>query len=299
MNSRKRYDLAIAYRIYPGLSKNPAFYRGKWDLFRDCILSFRESLVGLHAKVWAILDGCPASYEAFLRSMFSSSDLEILHEPGIGNQRTFARQMEVLGTQEEADLVYFAEDDYLYCPEGMAELVDFHQSNSEVHYSSPYDHPGYYSGPKRLPLDQHIIRFHGRRHWRTAVCNTCSFLTSRSILRQDWQTIGTFALRNTDMGMWMSLTKRFIFSPSFLLNGWQGDRLMLRSWIRCWRLGWKPNLLGPQRRLWSPMPALATHLEEACLAPGCDWHHISERALTLREGLSHGNSSSGDGRKSK
>jgi hypothetical protein len=283
MMRKRKYDLAVAYRMYPRLSGKPAFYHEKWDLARDGVFSFRQSLNGLRAKLWAILDGCPDSYEAFVRSIFPSSDLTVIREPGIGNQKTFAKQVELLRTQNEAELVYFAEDDYLYQPEAMTELVDFHRTNSHVHYSSPYDHPGYYDGPNRLPLDRHTIRFHGRRHWRTAVCNTCTFLTSSDVLQQDWKTINTYSQHNSDMGMWMSLTRRFILSPSFLLRGWRGDRLMLRIWSRCWRLGWKSNLLGPSRMLWSPMPALATHLEGTFLAPGCNWHGVHQHAQALRE----------------
>jgi hypothetical protein len=283
MTTRKRYDLAVAYRMYPGLSGKPAFYDEKWDLARDSILSFRQSLNGLRTRFWAILDGCPDYYEAFMRSIFPSPDLTIIREPGIGNQKTFARQMELLASQDESDIVYFAEDDYLYQPEAMAELVDFQRSNSDVDYSSPYDHPGFYDGPNRLPLDRHFIRFHGQRHWRTAVCNTCTFLTSRDVLREDWRSINTYVQRNYDMGMWMSLTKWFLFSPCFLLRAWRGDRLMMRIWIRCWRVGWRSNLLGPRRMLWSPMPALATHLERAFLAPGCNWHHVHQHAHALRE----------------
>jgi hypothetical protein len=281
--TRLRYDLAVAYRIYPGLSGRPAFYHEKWDLARDCILSFRQSLNGLRVKLWFVLDGCPDTYELFLRSNFPSTDLVFIREPGIGNQKTFAKQMDLLGSQNESDLVYFAEDDYLYQPEAITELVDFHRSNSDVDYSSPYDHPGYYDGPKRLPLDRHFIRFYGRRHWRTAPCNTCTFLTSRDILREDWKRINTYVQRNYDMGMWMSLTKWFLFSPSFLLRAWCSNRLMMRIWVRCWRVGLRSNLFGPRRMLWSPMPSLATHLERAFLAPGCNWHDARQGANFLRE----------------
>ena len=79
-------DLAIAYRIYPGVSKTPAFFStDKFKLSEMCLRSFRGALGGLKVKVWALLDGCPPEYENLFRGIFMSSELEILSSNKIGN----------------------------------------------------------------------------------------------------------------------------------------------------------------------------------------------------------------------
>jgi hypothetical protein len=53
-------DLAVAYRIYPRVSKSHAFFSAdKFRLSKMCLDSFRGALGGLRVKVWALLDGCP------------------------------------------------------------------------------------------------------------------------------------------------------------------------------------------------------------------------------------------------
>ena len=47
-------DLAIAYRIYPGISKIPPIYSDdKFKLSELCLRSFKQSLGGLRVKIWA------------------------------------------------------------------------------------------------------------------------------------------------------------------------------------------------------------------------------------------------------
>ena len=65
MTARYTHDLAVAYRIYPSVSR-PAlglpFSDDKYRLSEICLHSFKESLGSLRVKVWAILDGCPPEY---------------------------------------------------------------------------------------------------------------------------------------------------------------------------------------------------------------------------------------------
>src|ERR1700683_3904958 len=83
---RQMIDLAIAYRIYPGISKSPAFFpTDKFKLSEMCLWSFKKALGGLRVKIWALLDGCPPEYETLFRETFQSDDLEILWLDKIGN----------------------------------------------------------------------------------------------------------------------------------------------------------------------------------------------------------------------
>ena len=148
MTSQRPYDLAVAYRIYPKIAKCALplpFGADKYRLSKACLQSFRESLGPLRVKVWALLDNCPKQYEEHFFEYFHAPDLVILNLNGEGNQATFARQINILLNQTDADLVYFAEDDYLYLPGQFPPMVEFMVQNSDVDFVSPFDHRDYYT----------------------------------------------------------------------------------------------------------------------------------------------------------
>src|ERR1039458_534654 len=98
-------DLAVAYRIYPGVSKSPAFFStDKFRLSEMCLHSFKRALGGLRVKIWALLDGCPPEYEALFRDTFRSNDLEILSLNKIGNLATFSLQIDLLTDRKSTRL---------------------------------------------------------------------------------------------------------------------------------------------------------------------------------------------------
>ena len=83
-------------------------------------------------------------------------------------------------------------------------------------------------------------------------------MTTPQTLRQ---TLPAFRLYPTlgDYGMWLAIThKRRCHA------GWRQTLAFYRR--TPWRL-----LLGPSRTLWSPIPALATHMVAAGLSPAVDW----------------------------
>ena len=101
-------DLAVAYRIYPGVSKSPAFFStDKYKLSEMCLHSFKRALGGLRMKIWALLDGCPPEYEALFRQTFQSSELEILPLNKIGNLATFSLQIDILNNSDTSSLCVF------------------------------------------------------------------------------------------------------------------------------------------------------------------------------------------------
>ena len=111
------YDLAVAYRIYPKVSKPSLglpFSDDKLRLAEICLRSFKASLGGLRVKIWAILDGCPESFADLFRKYFDPDDLVLVPLPSVGNHATFGKQIDILLNQTDSDFVYFAEDDYVY-----------------------------------------------------------------------------------------------------------------------------------------------------------------------------------------
>lgn len=260
-------DLAIAYRVYPGVSRTPAAWSDdKLKLAAYCLSSFKQSLGPLRVKIWALLDGCPTSYEALFRHYFNPGELEVVNLDRIGNQATFAMQLDLLSQQTESDLVYFAEDDYVYAPNALVEMVEFMRSNPDADFVTAYDHSGNYDLP--IYRERHLIRPFGGRHWRTSTATCLTFLARRTSLLRARHTFATYARRNDDGSLWMSITRKLgLLNPA--VYGCDGS--IFKLWLKAWYWGWRQIFFGGTLRLWGPMPSLGTHLESTCLAPNIDW----------------------------
>ena len=260
-------DLAVAYRVYPGVSKVPAFFAAdKYKLSEMCLQSFKKSLGGLRVKIWAVLDGCPPEYEALFRNTFRKEELEIVSLNKIGNLATFSIQIDLLTGQSEAANVYFAEDDYFYFPGAMEKMVEFMRENRDVDFVTPYDHPDSYSTSSRL--ERHLVRPFSDRYWRTASSTCLTFLTTRENLVQTQFTFRTYSRGNGDCSVWLALTQKLELANYHI--HWH-DAFRFKTWLKTWRWGWRALVLGKRYRLWAPLPALATHMESACVSPIVDW----------------------------
>jgi hypothetical protein len=281
--SRRPYDVAVAYRIYPkvaeaALSLPPG--SDKYQLSEICLKSFKKSLTGLRVKVWVLLDGCPPKYGDLFTKYFDRDDLVLLNLNGIGNQATFRKQMEVLLQQKDADVVYFAEDDYVYLPGQFHRLVDFLAGQEDVHFVSPYDHLDCYT------LDLHKgpkwIRAYGGQHWRTANSTCLTFLTTQATLKKTQGVFRNYRRRSFDCSLWLSLTKRRVFNPLFFCVNLIRQRffckIILKSWLYCWQ----QILFGKRWMLWVPIPGIATHLDCAALSPNVDWLELMQERIEAK-----------------
>jgi hypothetical protein len=267
----RSYDLAIAYRVYPRVSK-PAlslpFGDDKYKLSEVCLRSFKESLGPLRVKLWALLDDCPPEYESMFKRYIDPADLTIVKLNGIGNQATFNKQFDVLLQQQDAEIVYFAEDDYLYLPNQFPAMLEFLAAHPDVHFVSPYDHPDCYN------LDLHRgpkwIRAHASHHWRTAASTCLTFLTRKETLARCERVFRSYGRGNFDCSLWLSLTKHRVSNPFAVF------RSLVRgvSWkilVKAWWYGWNQILFGKRLTLWVPVPGIATHLDDKALSPNVDW----------------------------
>ncbi len=264
------YDVAVAYRIYPRVSKNPVFFpEDKLKLARLCLRSFLASLGSVRAKIFVLLDNCPPEFETMFRECFSSGDLELIRLDGIGNQQTFSRQIEILLKQEDAEVVYFAEDDYLYLPGQFETMLNFLRDFPDADFISPYDHADYYSLP--LHSTPQLSREYEGRRWHTAASTCLTFLTRKSTLAKTRRVFRTYTHRNPDVCVWLSLTKQVVFNPRVIWKCFR-ERIALGGFVVVsWLYGWPQILAGRRRKLWIPTPSIATHAEKQFLAPGVDW----------------------------
>ena len=265
--------MAVAYRIYPGVSKSPAFSStDKFRLSKMCLESFKQAVGGLNIKVWALLDGCPPEYEQLFRDTLQNAELEILSLDKIGNLATFSLQIDLLTEQTEAPYIYFAEDDYFYFPDAIEKMVLFMRENRDADFITPYDHPDSYHTSSRF--ERHLVRPFGDRHWRTTSSTCLTFLTNRECLTRTHNTFRTYSRGNGDYPLWCALTQGLeLVDPRVHAN----NAFRLKAWLKIWRWGYRALLFGRRYRLWSPLPTLATHMESSCLSPIVDWPTLFRR----------------------
>jgi len=278
--SSKQYEVAVAYRIYPRVSKSPAMFPDdKLRLGRLCLQSFRASLGTVRAKMFVLLDGCPPEFDQMFTECFDAEDLELVRLDGVGNRQTFLRQIEILLNQECAEAVYFAEDDYFYLPDEFRLMLNLMCDGSEVDFISPYDHPDYYS--LALHSGRQLSQSVGDRNWRTAASTCLTFLTSKKMLADTKGIFRSYARGNPDVSLWLSLTKQAILDPGIIRRSFQ-ERIAHGGFLAIsWMFGWPQILAGQRRKLWVPSPSIATHMEQKFLAPGVDWNVYFERARRL------------------
>ncbi len=271
--ANQKTDLAIAYRIYPGVSKVPPVYSDdKFKLSELCLRSFKQSLAGLSVKIWVILDGCPDEYVDLFKKYFNEEELEFVIAGGIGNARTFGKQINILLEQSDADFIYFAEDDYFYLPGQFEEMIGLMKGNSGIDFVSPYDHPDYYElGLHNLEYD---VLPYGNRKWRTSPTTCMTFLTTKAVLMQSAAVLKTYTRNNYDASLWLALTKKRISNPLLFLKYLFTDFEMVRIYIKGWYYCWRQILFGKKFVLRTPLPSIATHMDSKHLAPSIDWYKL-------------------------
>ena len=271
-----KYDLAIAYRIYPNISKETAiFNENKYKLAEFCLKSFKESLGTLKVKIWVLLDNCPKEYESLFKNYFDQDNLVIMNLDAIGNRATFNLQIEILSHQNDSELVYFAEDDYVYLPNQFIKMIKFFKQNRDVDFLTPYDHPDYYY--HQLHRYKSTIKASAFHHWRTIATTTCTFLTSKTNLLKTTKVLRLYSPKDVgDNVIFHILTKIGVVNPIVLFRS-LFKRFLFIHYLRIWRYGWKYVLFGKKRKLWCPIPSIGTHIVKEDLAPTIKWDEIFKK----------------------
>jgi len=271
-----KYDLAVCYRVCPAMSRSaPAIFGGdKYLLSKVALESFKASLGKLRVKMWVLLDNCPPEYEKLFTGLFDANDLVLERHPGIGNRGTLLRQFQIIAEQEDAELVYLAEDDYLYHSNSFEEVVGFLRECPKVDFITPYYHLDY----ETLPMHRHRQRVlrHAGRMWKTVKTTTGTFATRRDVFRETHHIFRTLLQKvlfseMTDVGVWLALTKYDVFNPWNWISWPLKSPFFGWSLFTAWWLCWRQILFGKRYRLWSPEPSICTHLAEGLMPSSYDW----------------------------
>jgi len=243
--------LAIAYRLHGDSTK-------KRDKAKRLLVSLLAAAKGLDLQFYCVLDRCPVDYYDMVDEVLG----EIPHsyfmsEPG--NGPTFETQMFVLLRQDHSDLVYFAEDDYEYASDAMTKAVDFLKTHAEADAVSlsNFVEEKYWvnSIVKKLVVHNDIT-------WKQRPSSTLSFLIRQSALKDAEEVFKTYKYGNSDLAMWLSLTKFRVLNPWSLIMGLFDGRFILGSIILAWLFCRKQIMYGKKVKLYTPEETLATHLND-------------------------------------
>lgn len=272
MSVNKSFDLAIAYRIYPGISKiPPIFSDDKLKLSEMCLISFKEALNNFNFKLYAILDDCPDDYNKLFKYYFPEDNLEIVSLSKTGNAGTFGLQIQLLLEQNYSEYIYFAEDDYFYLPNAFREMLSIIK-NDDVDFVSPYDHPDYYN------LELHKYQYQKKRlfntEWRTSGSTCMTFLTKKSTLEKTQKLFRTYTKNNYDASIWLALTRERISDIIFLFGDGLKNKFYRRILLKAFFFSPLRFFFGKKWKLWTPIPSLATHMDSEHLAPAINWYKL-------------------------
>jgi hypothetical protein len=270
--SQFSYDLAVVYRVYPkpSSSKPSVYAEDKFKLVEFCFHSFKESLGKLKVKLWVILNSCPPEYEEFFRKNWPADDLVILKYPGVPAGTTLHEQSRILIGQTDAQLGYFAEDDYFFLPGQFELAVDFIRKNPDADFVGLYEHPLIHETDlHRIPWER---REFGGKTWISIMSTTHCFLARRDLLvKNAWLFLTFKDNTNPDLGMWMALTKKRVFNVYKFFAWLPSNKFWAGSILLAWRYFWRQILFGRRYKLWVPTPCVATHMIATQEAPGVDW----------------------------
>lgn len=265
-----KYDLVIAYRIYPLVSKVPAFHQdNKYELSRVCLESFYDAVKKINAYVYIILDGCPPEYKALFKKTLIGIDYEFIELNGVGNAATFDLQMDLLLNQDKSEIIYFAEDDYFYLDNTFETLISS-IDDEKIDFLTPYNHPDIYT------LDFHnyekkYIEVAGRR-WVKCLSTTMTFITTKTILKETRSIFNTYTKSNYDSSLWMALTKLNAFNFKLMIKYLFTDFSFFKNYIKLFYHTSSQVFFGKKYNLFQSVPGTATHLEKDFLSRDVDWY---------------------------
>lgn len=291
--------LHVVYRSYGGenIKSRPAYYS---KLVALASLLRAVAAAGRPVEVIFLNDG-PIPPER-LSAMEQAG--EVITLPGVGNKRSLLAALALPGRRRwpRRDLVWFAEDDYLYLPSALAQLGSAADLVPSADYLALYaligDRPpeggrlpGWLSVPVR-PRATEPVSVAGHE-WRVGMATTATFGARVEAIQADRH---AFALSLATASTW-DFTASLVYQ-GFAPFPWRrlfsdprpGTRSLQR---RAKVLAAVPariavDLAAIRSRRWDRLllasdPALCTHLETANLALGSDWSRVSADTVDWAE----------------
>lgn len=241
------------YRSAPGNSKKhtrPEYF-DKAACLKSFISAYNNVPDANKGDVIFLNDG---ELDSDIRSLMDSMEAEIIQLGGIGNSSSlrYAHNIGMTKEWEEQDLIYFAEDDYIYMENAFAYLLNAADDLADGHYFTLYDHPDRYTRKDDVNDGYSKVFVSRDCHWRT-VESTC-------------QTYGA-RIRSFRKDSWIHRLGTSLNTPR--------GREMFRAVQGIGKYFWK----FPKHKVLSPMPSLCTHMETEFLAKNVDWEATSNKHM--------------------
>jgi hypothetical protein len=122
---------------------------------------------------------------------------------------TFLRQMEIL-SEAKSEIVYFAEDDYLYKPGSIEKFLDDF-TNDPAEFGTLYYSPDYTD----IALHDYTPTTvsHGQTQYHYMASTTMTFFAKREALLRYYSWLASYTRGNHDFSLWFTITKKNIFKP--------------------------------------------------------------------------------------
>lgn len=171
------------------------------------------------------------------------------------NTKSYLYTIEKARGTNDYDTLLFVEDDYLWLPEAVTEMVTAIETIREADYITPYDHPVRYDDNYIYGLDiphwNNKIYLAGNRHYRSQESTCMTFMVKGKTMKEDLKIHQRYSSTN---------------------NKCPNDREMFRHLQQL-----KGNSTKKKRLLVGPMPSLATHAHLPYLAPIINWESIIKK----------------------
>lgn len=260
------YQLTICLRVYPGIAdKQKVFCDDKMTIFQKSLASLVQSCGNLKTFYYVLLDNCPEAYERITHQFLEGKAYEIIpYASSQGNQKTFSNQIDILLSQQYSEIVYFAEDDYLYLPQSIENFYTVF-TNDSADFWTVYHSPDY---EKFLIHDHPIYWPEYSDTWYTyRASTTMTFFTKKTSLQYYKNRLLSYAHGNHDFSMWFTITKYNIFN---LLKVFQYLLYDFESFKYWGYIRYKCNIhnfLIKKGKLLVPNHSGATHIDKDWMAP--------------------------------
>lgn len=267
-----KIDLTICLRVYPWIAdKQKVFCDDKFTIYQKSLTSLILSCWTLNVKYIIMLDACPEEYQIFTESILRDHNHEIIsYKNKQWNAKTFRKQVEIL-TDTDCDIIYFAEDDYLYLENSIKRFIqDFRQDSAE--FGTLYCSPDY---KKFLIHDYKPIEkmYKTIRYWYFASTTMTFFAKRKALIKyQSW--LLTYSQWNHDFSMRFTITKYNIFTIIkpflYLFKDFWSFKLWWYIWYKCNI----KNFIVPKWKLMIPLKSWATHIDKEWIDWSIDWKEV-------------------------
>jgi len=269
-----KIDLTICLRVYPWIAdKQKIFCDDKLTIYKKSLVSLVNACGDLNVKYIIILDTCPSEYQLFTDSTLSVHDYEIIsYDNKQWNAKTFKKQMELL-INAWSDIVYFAEDDYIYQKNSIQLfLKDFIQDAAD--FGTLYYSPDY----KKFLIHDYMSlnKKYNTTKYGYFASTTMTFFTKKTSLKKYYSRLETYTSWNHDFSMRFTITKYNIFNCTKPIKYFFKDLWSLKLW---WYIWWKCNINNFTIPKWALMVSLeswATHIDKEGLDTSIDWKSIRD-----------------------